>query len=629
MACFSSALPAQFQDPTKDELAMTADAKAPGASTVCLYREDVTDQVSRSRSYYERIKVLTDKGKEMATINVPYVTGIERVVIDGRTIHADGTIVPLTDKPTDLADVQTKGFERSVLVFSLPSVEVGSILEYRVTIRTTFFPEDPVWMIQQPYFVHKAHYAFKTLNFAKFGYVSRLGGGAKLVDDMHGSYTLDLADIPALPDDDWMPPINTIQWRVSFFRSRFSSTQQFWDVAEKDWATFVNEFTRTTGTLKSAVKGMIAPGDSETLKAQKIYATVMKLENTDFTRHKSVAERKKEKIKDIRIAQDVWKEQSGSSDELALLYVALCRAGGLNVEPMKVVDRSRALFDEAYLSSRQLDDYIAVGQLDGKTVYLDPGEKLCPFGMLDWRHALTYGFLLTDKSAVIARSPAGGSSWALVQRVAFLTIDGSGNVQGTVRVILSGQDALRWRQFAIENDEEEVKKAFNEWMNTSLPEGIRSDFDHFLALDQYDTDLLGFVRVSGSLGAVTGNRIILPGFFFESKSRHPFVEQEKRTVPVEVQYARTTKDDVTYNLPLGYKVESNPQTNKIDWPDRANLSISTSIEADSVEVTWALACGYAMLDAKEYDSLRGFYQKLAVADQQQVVLVRAPLAKAN
>jgi hypothetical protein len=36
-----------------------------------------------------------------------------------------------------------------------------------------------------------------------------------------------------------------------------------------------------------------------------------------------------------------------------------------------------------------------------------------------------------------------------------------------------------------------------------------------------------------------------------------------------------------------------------------------------------------MLDAKEYDSLRGFYQKLAVADQQQVVLVRAPLAKAN
>src|ERR1700735_884508 len=98
---------------------MTADPKAPGASAVGLYREDVTDQVGGSRTYYERIKVLTDKGKELATIQVPYVNGIERVDIDGRTIHKDGTIIPLTDKPTELSDVQAKGFRRSVLVFSL------------------------------------------------------------------------------------------------------------------------------------------------------------------------------------------------------------------------------------------------------------------------------------------------------------------------------------------------------------------------------------------------------------------------------------------------------------------------------------------------------------------------------
>ena len=54
---------AQFQDPTKDELQMTADPKAPGAASVYLYREDVTDQASKSRTFYERVKILTELGK--------------------------------------------------------------------------------------------------------------------------------------------------------------------------------------------------------------------------------------------------------------------------------------------------------------------------------------------------------------------------------------------------------------------------------------------------------------------------------------------------------------------------------------------------------------------------------------
>ena len=44
----------------------------------------------------------------------------------------------------------------------------------------------------------------------------------------------------------------------------------------------------------------------------------------------------------------------------------------------KVVDRNRAIFDASYLSLRQLDDYIAILLIDGKEVYLDPGQKMCP-----------------------------------------------------------------------------------------------------------------------------------------------------------------------------------------------------------------------------------------------------------
>ena len=53
----------QFQEPTSDELKMTADPKAPGASAICLYREESTDNSNRTFVLYERIKILTEKVK--------------------------------------------------------------------------------------------------------------------------------------------------------------------------------------------------------------------------------------------------------------------------------------------------------------------------------------------------------------------------------------------------------------------------------------------------------------------------------------------------------------------------------------------------------------------------------------
>jgi hypothetical protein len=506
---------------------------------------------------------------------------------------------------------------------------VGSILEYRITVTYPVFPEQPTWDIQQAYFVHKAHYSYKMIAGFGISYGSRIESDAKVVNDHKGTCTLDITDIPALPDDDWMPPLNTVAWRVWFFRSTYPTPQAFWDQTEKNWAEFVREFTKTTGTLKSAAAGMVDRNDTETQKAQKIYAVVMKLENTDYTRAKTEVERKKEKIKDIHNAQDVWREQSGSSDEIALLYVALCRAAGLDLDPMRVADRSRLIFDYGVLSSRQFGDYIAVGQLDGKEVFADPGEKLCPFGMLQWRHTLTSGLRPTANTATIGRTPGTNDKSSSMERVADLTIDDEGNVKGSVRVILSGQEALRWRQFAILDDESEVKKRFNEVLKKGLPEGVQGDFDHFLGLEDYNVNLQGIVRVTGSLGAVTGKRMFLPGLFLESKAKHPFVAQEKRTISVDVQYASSESDDVTYRLPAAYKVESGPETSHVEWTGHAKLDIATTIDGDGVHVTRNLANNYTIVDPKDYGKLHEFYQKLASADQQQVVLARGAVGKGN
>ncbi|MGA3135658.1 MAG: DUF3857 domain-containing protein [Terracidiphilus sp.] len=637
---------AQFQQPTPEELKMTDDPKAPGASAVYLNREEITDVANHFKSNYQRIKVLKEKGKELATIRTSSVVhGVDTVTdIEGRTIHADGTIIPLTVKPDDLMDFKAKNYQVDAIVFTLPGVEVGSIIEYRLKIHSPDYRiNEPVWDIQQAYFVHQAHYSFHPYiepgyhiinsqgqTMTRLMYAARLGADAKVIhDEKKDIYSLDLTDIPAIPDEDWMPPLNTFKWRVEFYYTNAVTGADFWQDAQKYWSNWIQNFTNPTKELKNTVAGLVASGDTDEQKAMKIYAAVQKLDNTDFSRKKSYVERKKEKLKDIRKAEDVWKQQSGSANDIALLYVALARAAGLKVWPAFVVDRDRALFDINFLSDSQFDNDIVIVNLSGKEVYLDPGQKMCPFGKLHWKHTFAAGFRLSDQGVTIATTPLGTYKDAVAQRIAELEIDEQGNVKGVVRFIMTGPDALHWRQLALQNDQEEVKKQFNESMQNEIPEGVLADFDHFLGLEEYETNLIGIVQVRGNIGAATGKYFFLPGLFFQSRAAHPFVAQDKRSTPIDVHYARMEQDEVVYHLPPGFTVESAPQPTTLSWPNHALLKIASATKDGQITVARAFARNFTVLDPKDYNDLHDFYLKVAAADQQQLVLTRASAAKGN
>jgi transglutaminase-like putative cysteine protease len=622
---------------------MTADPKAPGAAAVYLYREETTDDHLHFHSLYVRIKVLTEKGKELATVQIPYDRTEDKVTdIQGRTIHADGTVVPLAVKPTDLIDAKTKDQQRNMVVFTLPSVEVGSILEFRLVIR---YPDSrvssPQWMIQQEYFVHKAHYKFRPLDMSSYtvsdadgNSLSRLMYSWRFHSDsrvtlnkLNGDYTLDIAEIPPLPDEDWMPPLNGLRWEVEFYYTSATSGDEYWKQAGKRWARRTEAFLDVNGELKKVAAGLVSPADSDLDKAKKIYAAVQKLENTSFTREKSEAERKREKLKQIKRAEDVWKQGAGSPDELALLYVALAQAAGLKAWPMQVVNRDRAVFDQGYLRIWQLDDYMAVVAAGGKEIDLDPGEKMCPFGQTHWKHALVEGLRLSDHGQVFEHTPALSYTDSAIQRQASLKVDAQGAVTGVVRVVMSGPEALDWRQKSLENDPEEVKKKFNEWIRHSLPDGVEGAFDHFLALDDYEKNLIATVNVTGTLGSVTGKRFFLPGEFFAAHANHPFIAQDKREIAIDMHYPLFERDTVAYELPEGYAVESLPASSRAEIPQSALFKIEAVTKENKAEVVRTLAYNFTLFDPKLYGTLHDFYQKVAAADQQPLVLVKTAASK--
>ena len=664
---------------------MTSDPKAPGAAAVYLYREETTNNQSHYISEYVRIKILSEAGKEYATVHVPYskaytaVLGKDRnksngysngnsgvPIIDARTIHSDGTVIPLQGKAEDLLVFESHDANIHAAVFNMPSVEVGSILEYRWTIplvgsgKWGNTPEEyegtvssqmassvPAWEVQTPLYVHKAHFYFNPYtnleqndldhDFIYYAdgeiahyllFTANLPAGAHVNKSPKGDYALDIKDVPASLHEPEAPPESTFLYRVRFYYSPYPDSPTYWQNEITRWSKQVDSFAAQTDTIRQAADQITVGLATPDQKARKLYEAVQALDNSDFSREKTAAERQRLHLKrEVKKAQDVWSEKSGDSNDMAALYLALARAAGLEAYASKVADRDRRIFDPNLLSLYQLDSLLVVLRIDNKEVFLDPGQKLCPFGQLAWKHSLAGGLQQGMKDPIF--TPPNPSKDAISAHSADLTVDEHGAITGTIKILMSGPEALRWRQVNLTSDETETRQQFNDYLNRVLPQGIDGALDHFQAIDTSNSMLTAVLKVHGQLGTATGKRLFLPAFFFSTRSHKEFLSEPSRSIPVDLHYAEQVIDDVIYHLPAGFTIESAPPAAQFPWPEHAALVTKTTSAPGVIDIKHTFARAFVVLDPKDYPTLRDYYQKLATNDQQQLVLTSGSPSSGN
>jgi hypothetical protein len=654
-----SAAPLAFADqwttPTKEELAMTSQPEVPGASAVYLYREETTEDKLHMFSIYVRLKVLTDKGKEYGNVELEYASsegggGYTVNDIAGRTIHPDGTIVPFTGKPYEKLIEKTQGTKYMAKVFSMPDVSVGSIIEYRYQLRydDNYFIS-PRWFIQSALYTRKAHYKWqptsKTLVSSgdrgqltnSIAWFPVLPVGAELKNTrLPGSgmnegqmvFELNVHDIPPAPDEEYMPPISSLTYRVLFYYSPYRTGEEYWKNEGKYWAKQRDKFIGSGSGIPAVVQGLTAPPDTQEQKLRKIYAAVMKLENTDFTREHTSSEEKSQGLKEVHGVDDIWARKRGSGDQLTELFVAMARAVGMKAYVAVVADRDRGIFVPGYLNFGQLDDSIAIVNVDGKEQYFDPGSRYCAYQHLAWKHTMTSGIRQIDGGSAIFASPGEPYTTSRVQRVANLTMDKQGIVTGTVKMTFIGSPALSWRQSSLTGDSTSLERELRVSVEHLLPQGMDVKVASIEKLEDYELPLVVNFNVTGPIGSSTGKRLLFPGDIFESNSMPTFTH-EKRETTVYFHYPYLHQDAVRVNFPSSISVESIPSSTKQQFQNFALYTSSTESTPTSVTVRRNYTLGEIIFMQKEYADLRSFYSKMETKDQESVVLTSAPAGPAK
>jgi hypothetical protein len=647
-----------FAAPTPEELAMTSLPGYPGAAAVVLNREEITKDDLHAVFHYERIKILTKEGEKYANVELPFVSttqdygsfgGDDKTLdeIAGRTIHPDGTIIPFTGKPYLKVMGKDKDVKFQERVFTLPDVEVGSIIEYRYATRIADnMYEAPDWYIQGDLYLKQAHFAWyptsKELTNEK-GPITSITWFPILPPDVkiehheipHGAFAtgpvqyfeLTIKDVPPEVKEAYMPPIASFSYRVLFNFTAEHTATDWWKDEGKDWSKEMDSFADPNSDLREKTAEITAGAATDDQKLQKIYVAVMALENTRYTRAHEQREDKAEGGHQVKNAADVLSHKRGSATQLTQLFVGMARAAGMKAYFMYVPDRSEELFVPGWMSFRQFDDLIAIVNVDGKERYFDPGYRYCAYGHLAWQHTLVQGLRQVDKGTEFGGTPGDDFKFNYLTRVANLKMDDTGQITGKIDLTFKGADAVDWRHKVLSGDEESLDHALQNYLEEMVPKSLQVKVDKTANLQDYEQPLQVTYDVTGTLGTRTGKRVILPSDLFESGSSATFGD-EKRQEPVYFRYPHYLQDALRLNLPDTMSVEALPNTARFNLPNEEVYTLSVVGDSKGFTTRRNHVQGELLVMPKDYEALRKYYAQFESKDQESVVLKTAPATAA-
>ena len=125
-----------------------------------------------------------------------------------------------------------------------------------------------------------------------------------------------------------MPPIQSFLYKVTFYYKLRRTRAGLLDQREQALVEGCRQVRRAHRKHQGRGDGLVAPGDSELDKAKKLYAAVEALDNTDYSRQKNRDGDEEAQIKEAKHAEDTWAQKSGTSEDIAMLYLAMLRAAG-------------------------------------------------------------------------------------------------------------------------------------------------------------------------------------------------------------------------------------------------------------------------------------------------------------
>ena len=329
-------------------------------------------------------RVLKEKGRDLAEVVIGYDSTDERVEFEyARTITPEGKVVYAgKESIRDVSKYLNYPLYSNARAFiiSMPSVEIGAIIEYKVKIYSSkLINEDDftyIYRLRERYPTAKARFKLtlpsnrnlklKLFHKDKAGTHSLLPRQENTKDK--NDYIWELKEIEPIIPEEKMPPLPRVN--PAFMVSSFESWQEVYDW----WHELFKDKTALTDDIKQYVDDLIKGIDDDLEKARKIYEFCAK-------EVRYVAVEYGESGYEPHTAQEIFWNRYGDCKDMATLLVGMLRYAGLDAYPVLIPTREVYPVAKDF-ASVNFNHAIAVLSYKGEFIFMDATSSTASFGNL-------------------------------------------------------------------------------------------------------------------------------------------------------------------------------------------------------------------------------------------------------
>ncbi|MGH2667094.1 DUF3857 domain-containing protein [Flavobacterium sp.] len=598
-----------------------------------------------------KIKIYKKEGYSHANQSVLYYTGgqaSEKVefskavtynLVNGKVektkLGSEGEFIEKIDKYTSKKKI------------SMPNIKEGSIIEYKVELRSPFITNFPNWQFQKEIPVDYSEYTtyipeYFSYNVRHKGFVSpvtlkngrvrnipytyqeKFAPGAGTGTPQRINSTLEfnesivkytVEDVPALKDESYVNNINNYKTTIIHELAGTRYPNSPFENYATDWETVVKKIYNNedfgaelnkTGYFEKDLDAILSGTTSLEEKVAVIFNYVKARMNwNEYYGYTCDAGVRK-----------AYQEKTGNVAEINLMLTAMFRYAGLEANPVLLSTRSNGI---SLFPSRTAFNYVISGiELNNQVVLFDATDKNTLPNILPARDLNWFGRIIrkNGSSAEIDLMPKSNSK-EVIYIMASLSPDG--NASGKIRDQYFDYNAFFFRgqnnNIAKDSYVEKLEKRHQGLEITDYTVQNSNDLSKPV-LEEYSF-------ASNNSAEIIGDKMYFSPFLYLAMTENPF-KQDSREYPIDFVFPHQDKYVININIPEGYAVETLPQSKSIGMPDElGNFRYNIANSGNQIQLVYTLDINQAIIGSEYYEVLKTFFKEVIMNQTEKIVLKKA------
>jgi len=598
----------------------------------------IKDGFSAVHEYEIRIKIYKKEGLYLANYEVPYYIGYENLkkevldVTDGVTYNLEAGKIR-KDKLTGEGTFKEKVNENwKTTTITLPNVKVGSIIEFKYTLKSQNLVSFPEFHLQREIPVNYAElktiipvlYIYKPISkgFLEIKTDQKISDGYQNYEGQYGateslSYKQltsvhSLSDIPALKNenfvdnkDNYRSSINYELELIRYPNQEDKNFSQTWEGVAKTIykSDDFGKQLKTKDYFEGDLRLILKDAETHEDKLNRIF---------NYVKSKMVWNEKYGIFADKGVKK-AYLERTGNVTEINFILISMLNSAGIIANPVLLSTIKNGI---ASFPNRTAFNYvIAAAEIEGKVILLDASNKftvpnILPTNTLNWKGRLVKE---NGDSKEINLVPEFNSKNSINMMV---KIEKEGSVSGKVRNQKTEYEAFAFREKYAGINKEKYAESLEDKFGrieikdyaleneTNLASPIQETFDFF----------------SNNHSEVIGDKVYINPLLFYTPLKNPFL-QEERTMPIYFGHPVQDKYSVNIEIPEGYAIESVPKPILITTgQDVGSLKYNSQVSGNKIQISVIFEINKMLVASDFYPILKDFYKKIIEKQNEKIVL---------